>query len=68
MLITGTEANGCSGKASDREIDDLTRKERITMLSIIKMVKDSIARNGLFVAQCQSPTVANIHSVDGESK
>ena len=31
------------------------------------IVKKSIANNGLFLAQTQSPTVANIHSVKVES-
>lgn len=38
------------------------------MLNIFKMVKDSIVSNGLFLAQAQSPTVANIHSLKVESK
>ena len=38
------------------------------MLNVIKMIKDSIAHNGLFVAQSSSPSVANIHSVKVESK
>ena len=37
------------------------------MLNIFKMIKETIAQNGMFLAQAQSPTAANIHSTKGSS-